>query len=45
MIVLTENPVTVNGEKVDYDMKYLSANGNNKQAKKQKRRNEKNSYV
>ena len=39
MIVLTENPVTLNGEKLDYDMKYLSANGDSREAKRQKRKN------
>ena len=39
MIVLTENPVTLNGKKIDYNMKYLSADGDDKEAKRQKRKN------
>ena len=39
MIVLTENPVTLNGEKLDYNMKYLSADGDEKSDKKAKRQN------
>jgi len=39
MIVLTENPVTLNGKKIDYNMKYLSADGDEKADKKAKRKN------
>ena len=44
MIVLTENPVTLNGVDIDYPMKYLSLDGDEgkgdeeKQAKKKKRK-------